>query len=887
MKKTIYALSLLMSLLIAPNFAAATESSNSIVDNTRSQDTRYYCWYYCYWWSWYYYGNRFAVTPSYVTMQAGKEYTFHTTGGYGGIQWSALRGSLSNTGGSEITYTAAAEAENDTITVTDRMGRTARIQVKVTSSIGTLSITPSNVNMNPEEKQLFTVQNAQDEIKWSADGGSFEAKSSTQAEYTAPKSSGTYTITGTDYKTGRTIEATVTVARQLTVTPTEAQIGAATPQTFSVSGGEEPYTWQVVGKGSLDIESGNTVEYTAAKSIGDDKLVVMDNKGVSAEVAITVNSTLLITPENAVLAPNGTKLFSVSGGVGTVRFTATQGTISPTGEYTAPAELGTYTITATDEAENTATVQVSVNNNPTVTPEQAWVDRDGKLKLDVVGGRPPFAWHTTAGSIDVEGSSVEFRAPSESITATVTVTDNVGQTSQAEVFVDIPLRATKQEAYVKPGDKVRVAVTGGLPPFDWQAGNGEMETVRTEDAGYNYFTAPQIMGETVINIRDRKDNTTEVKVYVTEPIKVTPNVRYMKKDGETTSFTVVSGVPPYTAIVLDGDGTLSPDTQSDDGRFTYTSGPTADKDVIIEFSDNSGQTVQAHAYVERQLRLTSGTLYVDKNDTAKFKVYGGTGGYVVEASSGFAEVDPETGVGTYESPNRYGDYTLTVIDSSDQTKEFIAKVERMVPVISPSIVTLAAGETKTFMVTRGVAPYEWTFEGGLLESQNENKSVVEVAAPETAGEYKVTVEDGAGNKAEATVNVFQPLLISPNSHPVYVGENVAVRFDQLGGAGKCDWVLTDLQEVEKADNYLVVRPRTDVEIGSSYTVTCRDQNGDMASADVIVGNLPADTDTDGSISDDELENAINNYFNDLPVNGVQLDDRDLYLTIEANVRVNQ
>jgi hypothetical protein len=885
MKKTIYALSLLMSLLIAPNFAAATESSNSIVDNTRSQDTRYYCWYYCYWWSWYYYGNRFAVTPSYVTMQAGKEYTFHTTGGYGGIQWSALRGSLSNTGGSEITYTAAAEAENDTITVTDRMGRTATIQVKVTSSIGELSITPSNVNMNPEEKQLFTVQNAQDEIKWSADGGSFEAKSSTQAEYTAPKSSGTYTITGTDYKTGRTIEATVTVARQLTVTPTEAQIGAATPQTFSVSGGEEPYTWQVVGKGSLDIESGNTVEYTAAKSIGDDKLVVMDNKGVSAEVAITINSTLLITPANAVLPPNGTKLFSASGGVGKVRFTATQGTIKETGEYTAPQDLGTYKITATDEAENTATVQVSVNNQPTITPAQAWVDRDGKIKLDVVGGRPPFAWHTTAGVIGVEGTNVEFNAPSESLTATVTVTDNGGQMSTAEVFVDIPLFATKTDIYVDPSETVNLAVTGGLPPFDWQVKTGEMETVKTENAGYNNYTAPQLKGEDTITIRDRKDNQTTVNVYIKEPIKVTPNVRYMKR-GETKSFTVVSGVPPYTAIVLDGDGTLSPDTKSEDGKFTYTAGNVANKDIIIEFSDKATQTVQAHVYIERNIELSAKTLFVDKEKTEKIKIIGGTGGYFVSADAGFAEVDEKTGLGTYTAPNRYGEYTLTVIDSSDQTQEIVAKVQRMVPVISPSTVTLAAGETKTFMVTRGVAPYEWNFQGGLFEAQNENKSVIEVAAPETAGEYKVTVEDGAGNKAEATVNVFQPLLLSPNSHPVYVGENVAVRFDQLGGAGKCDWVLTDLQEVEKADNHLVVRPRTDVEIGTTYTVTCRDQNGDMASADVIVGNLPADIDTNGVISDDELQNAINSYFENTPLNGVQINKTELYLTVEANIQNN-
>jgi hypothetical protein len=88
--------------------------------------------------------------------------------------------------------------------------------------------------------------------------------------------------------------------------------------------------------------------------------------------------------------------------------------------------------------------------------------------------------------------------------------------------------------------------------------------------------------------------------------------------------------------------------------------------------------------------------------------------------------------------------------------------------------------------------------------------------------------------AADSVNVFQPLLFSPKSHSVYVGENVTVRFDKLGGAGKCDWIFTDLEVIEKKDNYVLVRPRTDVEVGTNYKVLCRDQNGDIAEADIIV-----------------------------------------------------
>jgi hypothetical protein len=95
-----------------------------------------------------------------------------------------------------------------------------------------------------------------------------------------------------------------------------------------------------------------------------------------------------------------------------------------------------------------------------------------------------------------------------------------------------------------------------------------------------------------------------------------------------------------------------------------------------------------------------------------------------------------------------------------------------------------------------------------------------------------------------------------------------------------------LQEVEKADSHLVVCPRTDVELGTTYNITCRDQNGDMTAADIIVGNLPADTDTNGEISDEELQAAIESYFENTPLNGVQINKTKLYLTVEANVENN-
>ena len=136
------------------------------------------------------------------------------------------------------------------------------------------------------------------------------------------------------------------------------------------------------------------------------------------------------------------------------------------------------------------------------------------------------------------------------------------------------------------------------------------------------------------------------------------------------------------------------------------------------------------------------------------------------------------------------------------------------------------------------------------------------------------------------VTVFQPLLITPTSYPVYKGEDVAVRLDKLGGAGACNWILTDLQEMTKGDDFIVVRPRTDVALGTQYIVQCRDQNGEMAQSSIIVGSLPGDLDSNGIIDESEVQITMDKYFSGEPLNGVDIDKHQLFIHVEANITVN-
>jgi hypothetical protein len=186
------------------------------------------------------------------------------------------------------------------------------------------------------------------------------------------------------------------------------------------------------------------------------------------------------------------------------------------------------------------------------------------------------------------------------------------------------------------------------------------------------------------------------------------------------------------------------------------------------------------------------------------------------------------------------------------------------------------------MVSNGAPTFKWAFEGNTWQGKDSDNSVVEVTAPKVAGNYKLTVKDGKSNEASAMISVVQPLVLSPTFIPVYRGESAAVRISKVGGAGACDWSLIGLQELKdyKGPDYIVVRPRTDVKLGERYTVSCRDQAGDVAKSEILVTNLPIDLDANGIITEDEIAAAIERFFKDENIGKIKIDRSLLFLHLE-------
>jgi len=167
-----------------------------------------------------------------------------------------------------------------------------------------------------------------------------------------------------------------------------------------------------------------------------------------------------------------------------------------------------------------------------------------------------------------------------------------------------------------------------------------------------------------------------------------------------------------------------------------------------------------------------------------------------------------------------------------------------------------------------------------MQSMDSQNSVVQITAPQTAGTYQLSVTDNAGNETTATVTVIQPLIILPVSYTFYKGDAKPVRFTYLGSAGICDWLPENVQVVERGNHHIMVLPQAS-EVGTQSSISCRDQNGDIAKASLIVTNRPGDLDGNGFIDETEAQIGIDKFFRRENLNGVKMDRTQLFLRLEA------
>ena len=242
-------------------------------------------------------------------------------------------------------------------------------------TVATLAVNPPATSLPPGGTQQFTeTDSASTSVTWSATGGTI----TNNGLYTAGSTTGTFAVTAKD-SAGNTTTASMVIAPVHTVTIENPKNGStvsspvlvrATYASTVTAAYMKVWVDHVAG---LVIHSTNTFVTSLYLSTGAHLIEVQAKDATTGTVYttptnITVSGSsggaVTVTPSSVTLKPGATQQFTASDSAGLpVTWSATGGTITTSGLYTAGATTGTFTVTATDSNSNKGTASVTIQNS--------------------------------------------------------------------------------------------------------------------------------------------------------------------------------------------------------------------------------------------------------------------------------------------------------------------------------------------------------------------------------------------------------------------------------------------------------------------------------------------------------------------------------------------
>lgn len=231
-----------------------------------------------------------------------------------------------------------------------------------------VKISPTSVTLNAGATQQFSstvTGTSNTSVNWSASAGSI----STSGLYQAPITGGSYTVKAVsvaDTTRSATAKASVkTIAVSISPTSVTLQGGATQQFTASVTGTTNTaVTWSATC-GTVTSSGLYTAPNTAGTCSVTATSVANTSKKATATVTVQVQTVAVsVSPTTASINTGATQQFTatVTGSANTsVTWSTSGGTIDTSGLYTAPGVAGTYTVTATSQADGTKQASATVN----------------------------------------------------------------------------------------------------------------------------------------------------------------------------------------------------------------------------------------------------------------------------------------------------------------------------------------------------------------------------------------------------------------------------------------------------------------------------------------------------------------------------------------------
>lgn len=680
--------------------------------------------------------NCFGGTQGSATVTAG--------GGTPGYTYS-----WAPSGGSGATASNLA-AGTYTVTVTDSRGCSQTSSVTITQ--------PTQLNGNiASQTNVSCFGGSNGSATVSASGGTpgytyAWAPSGGNGPTATNLTTGSYTVTITDTR-GCTRTATVNITQppQLAAaissqTNVTCYGGASGSATVTAGGGTPGYTYSWTPYGG----NGSTAVNLAA---GSYTVTVTDAAGCTVSTTATITQSAQLTATITAQTPvscfggnNGSATVTAGGGM--PGYSYNWAPYGGTGATANNLGAGVYTVTVTDAGGCTSTTSVTITQPstapsvsiPVVTNVSCYAGFTGSATAVGNGGTSPYTylWNTGANTAAINSLS--------SGTYTVTVTDNNGCTSTASVTITQPAAplqvsipvTTNVNCYSGATGSVNSAVSGGTNPYAYLWNTGATTSSLSNVPAGTY----------TVTVTDNNGCTATASANITQPMSAlmvniinSTDVDCFGNASASALSGASGGTAPYSYAWNTGATTPG-----------ITNVPSGNYQVTV--TDDNGCTSSAAVTLTQPAAPLAVTLpnvnhvncYGNATGSIGSNVTGGTAPYSYLWSNG----------ATTATINNLaaGSYTVTVTDAHGCTASVsVIITQPMAPlqVTIPSSVSVdcfgnATGSAVS-SVNGGTGPYAYLWSNGAVTG---NLSGV------TSGNYAVTVTDGNGCTATASVVITQP-----------------------------------------------------------------------------------------------------------------------------------
>jgi len=724
---------------------------------------------------------------------------YHNAGGGGGWYGGGSGAGHAGAGGGS-SYIDGVTAASTTAGIRSGDGE---VVITVLCNALTVDVSSEEVCLG-EEVTLDATSPSGATVTW--DGGVTNA-----VPFTPPLGVTTYTATSADPDDCEfTVDITVNDTPTVTITVDALEICDGETVTFTEGGDADTYVWDPV-----DVVDGvpytpaatGTITYTLTGTITATGCENTETVDVTMHELPTVTAAVdfdeICLGDEVVFTGGGADTYVWDMGV-------TDGVA-----FTPPA-IGTetYTVTGTDATtgcENTATIDVTANDAPTVTASADFTEVcEGDLVTLSGGGAVTYAWD--GGATD----GVAFAPPLGTTTYTVTGTTGSGCEGTATIDITVnalpTVTATADDTNVCEGDLVTLSGTGA-DTYTWDGG-----------AVDGVAFAPPVGTTTysVIGEADGCEGTATIDITVeTAPVvtatasagEICEGEMLTLSGGGADTYTWDGGATDGVAFTPAGSGTIDFTVTGTDA----TSGCTGTATISIVIHENPDVTASA----------SSDEICLGENVTLSG---GGAATYVWDGgvTDGVAFAPASTGSYTYN-------VTGTSADGCEGTASVTISVIDCEPVIPNFSVPspLCVGDCVTIQdeSTGTVAGWSWNF-GGATDpgTSTEQNPVICV---DNAGTFviELTTTSASGVEGtystEITVNT-NPIVSATTDTIVDLGSS-AMLVGSSASSGSYIWSPDRNLDCPTCDITEATPEET-----TTYTVVFSDENGCTASDTVLV-----------------------------------------------------